>query len=101
MKKLFNSQVKLIYWALILAILFGISHIAFLSLLFAFSFIILLVYNLGKFLIKRKPENIWKLGFLGLTGLIGLLPSFDYGFCGFFSLFGFFALYYPKTPKSF
>ena len=58
------------------------------------SFLAFIVYFLiGTIIrvIKKKPADWWKLGFIGLMGLLGFIPQFGprfYGLYGFFALFG-------------
>ncbi|MFA5355301.1 MAG: hypothetical protein WC302_00985 [Candidatus Paceibacterota bacterium] len=61
-----------------------------LTFVFFFLFIVFIVWNTIRYIIKREPQDIWKLGWLGLIGLIGLTSEF--GFFGFFGFFAFFGL---------
>lgn len=67
----------------------------FMAIISAFLFPLSIVYNVFTYMTKRKPRDVWKLGFLGLIGLLGLIPAeglypftFFYGFFGLFAFFG-------------
>lgn len=53
-------------------------------------FVVSIIANLIKYIIKKEPEDIWKLGWLGLIGLLGLVEGAEFfGFFGFFAFLGF------------
>ena len=60
-----------------------------LTLISFFLFMLSIVLNLFRYITKKEPKDIWKLGFLGLLGLLGLVanPSL-FGFFGFYAFFG-------------
>jgi hypothetical protein len=76
--------------------LFGFGEILFflLSLLSAFLFPFSIVYNVFTYVTRKKPKDLWKLGFLGLIGLLGLIQNRGrYSFTFFYSFFGLFAFF--------
>lgn len=98
-----SQQIKITYIFFGLAILSSILHnliygifkleepVFFMLAILAFlAFVVAVIYNLIRYLIKGQPKDLWKLAFLGLFGLIGLIPNFGPGFYGFFGFFGFF-----------
>jgi len=60
-----------------------------LTLVFILGFAASIVFNIVTYSRKRKPKDLWKLGWIGLFGLLGLVGSPGlYGFFGFFGFFG-------------
>ena len=98
-----SKPIKIIYILFGLAVVSAILHNAvygifkieepvfFMLAIVAFlAFCVSVIYHTIRYLMKQKPKDIWKLGFLGLFGLIGIIPSFGPSFYGFFGFFGFF-----------
>jgi len=100
-----TQEVKSIYLTLLLSVASVILHdylyfllkkeegvffiIAFLSLII---FVSVLIYSLTKYVTEKKPEDLWKVGFLGILGFLGFVPQLSQVFFGFFALVLFFVL---------
>ena len=92
----------LLFWSAILSTILhniisgflGVEEPVFFILFFvlALGFVISVIYNTILYIIKGRPKDLWKLGWLGLFGLIGLLPNFGSGFYGFFGFFAFWGM---------
>jgi len=54
---------------------------AFLALL---AFVFSIVYSLIEYVTKKKPDDLWKAGFLGFLGFLGFVPQLNQIFFGFF-----------------
>lgn len=62
------------------------------ALLALISFVFTIIYSLTKYVTEKKPEDLWKSGFLGMLGFLGFIPQLGQVFFGFFGLVLFFAL---------
>lgn len=69
-----------------------IVALQFLGLAIFVLLILSLLVNIITYYKKRRPMDIWKLGFIGLLGLVGFLPGFGQGFFGLYGFYGFFGL---------
>ncbi|HPD19976.1 MAG TPA: hypothetical protein PLV95_01935 [Candidatus Pacearchaeota archaeon] len=92
-----SKEVKLIYLTFLCALVFIVLHnflffllgkeegvffiAAFLALL---AFVFSIVYSLVEYVTKKKPDDLWKAGFLGFLGFLGFVPQLNQIFFGFF-----------------
>jgi len=65
----------------------GTSIAAFLSLL---AFVFSVGYSLVEYVTEKKPDDLWKTGFLGILGFLGFVPHLSQIFFGFFGFLLFF-----------
>ncbi|MFA5232369.1 MAG: hypothetical protein WC410_01730 [Candidatus Paceibacterota bacterium] len=100
-----SKEVKSIYLGLLLSVVSVVLHnylyfllkkeegvffiLAFLALI---VFVFALIYSLTKYVTEKKPEDLWKVGFLGVLGFLGLVPQLGQVFFGFFGFALFFSL---------
>lgn len=56
------------------------------------AFTIATIWNSITYIRFRKPDDLWKIGFIGIFGLLGLLPHASPNFFVFFILFALFLL---------
>lgn len=95
-----SLQTQLPYWLLLSAAVVAIinnilnrilkteSGIFYYPAVYLFlAFFLLIIFNIVYYAIKRKPADLWRLGWLGIIGLLGF---FDPGLYVFFVFFGFF-----------
>jgi len=107
-----EKQTKITYILVGLSVISVILHNAFygffkieepvffiLTLIFAISFVVSVIYSTVSYFKRGIPKDLWKLGWLGLLGLLGLIPGLNYGFFGLFGFLGFFGARSWKENK--
>ena len=98
-----SKEVKSIYLTFLCALVFIVLHnylffllgkeegvfftAAFLSLL---AFVFSVGYSLVEYVTEKKPDDLWKTGFLGILGFLGFVPHLSQIFFGFFGFLLFF-----------
>lgn len=100
-----SKEVKSIYLTFLLSIVSIVLHnylyfllkkeegvFFILALLALIAFIFALIYSLVKYVTEKKPEDLWKVGFLGVFGFLGFVPQLGQVFFGFFAFILFFGL---------
>lgn len=59
-----------------------------LSIILVAAFYVSVVYNIITYLNRKKPKDIWKMGWLGVLGILSIFIPAMITFYGFFALFG-------------
>jgi len=62
------------------------------ALLSLMALVSAVIYSLSKYVTEKKPDDLWKAGFLGILGFLGFIPQLGQIFFGFFALILFFVL---------
>lgn len=70
--------------------------LAFLALI---AFVFAIISSLTKLVSEKKPEDLWKVGFLGLSGFLGFLPQAGSIFFGGFGFLLFFFLRFGYSTR--
>jgi len=107
-----SKEIKSIYITFLISVFSIIAHnylywklgkeegvffvLAFLGLV---AFVFAIIAALTKLVTEKKPEDLWKIGFLGLLGFLGLVPDLGCFFFGFFGFFLFFVLKFGYSSK--
>lgn len=98
-----SKEIKSIYLTFLCAIVFIVLHnylfvllgkeegvffiAAFLALL---AFVFSIGYSVVEYVTEKKPDDLWKAGFLGILGFLGFIPHLSQIFFGFFGFLLFF-----------
>src|SRR3989338_2892615 len=53
------------------------------------AFFLLVIFDIIYYAIKKKPADLWRLGWLGIIGIFGFFNPGLYAFFRFFGFFGF------------
>lgn len=107
-----SKEIKSIYSTFLISVISIIAHnylywklgkeegvffvLAFLGLV---AFVFAIIASLARLVTDKKPDDLWKVGFLGLLGFLGLVPDLGYFFFGFFGFFLFFILKFGYSSK--
>jgi hypothetical protein len=107
-----SKEIKSIYITFLISVFSIVAHnylywklgkeegvffvLAFLGMI---SFVFAIIAALTKLVTEKKPEDLWKIGFLFLLGFLGFIPDLGYFFFGFFGFFLFFVLKFGYSSK--
>jgi len=107
-----SKEIKSIYITFLLSLFSIIAHnylywvlkkeegvffiLSFLSLI---AFVFVTIGALTKIVTEKKPEDLWKAGFLGFLGFLGFVPQLSYSYFGLFGLFLFLVLKFGYETK--
>lgn len=109
--QIMEKQTKIIYILLALYIVSTFIHNLYLALtgvqetpLFLVAiasfvlFLLSLFYGVFSYYRRRKPSDLWKVGWIGFFGFLGFIPGFGIGFFGIYGFYGFFG-FKNLSPK--